>query len=79
MLMGFPRGYTTQCCPKGQRQGSTWLDERMSLIGNSWCVFVIAWLLYCLGVARDEPVVRVEVPLFRHFHASTARKHSAPR
>ena len=52
VLMGFPKGYTAHCLPKGQRQGTAWMDERLSLIGNSWCVFVIAWLLHCLGVPR---------------------------
>lgn len=52
VLMGFPRGYTVNCLPKSKRHGSQWTDERLSLIGNSWCVFVIAWLLYCLGVPR---------------------------
>ena len=52
VLMGFPKGYTAHCLPKGQRHGTSWMDERLSLIGNSWCVFVIAWLLHCLGVPR---------------------------
>ena len=53
VLICFPRGYTSQCYPKGQRQGQAWVDERLSLVGNSWCIFVIiAWLIYCLGVAR---------------------------
>ena len=52
VLMGFPRGYTSQCFAKGSRKGMAWVDERLSLIGNSWCVFVIAWLLYCLGMPR---------------------------
>ena len=52
VLMGFPRGYTAHCLPKGQRQGGAWRDERLSLLGNSWCVFVIVWLLHCLRVPR---------------------------
>ena len=52
VLMGFPRGYTANCFPKGQRRGDAWRDERLSLLGNSWCVFVIVWLLHCLGVPR---------------------------
>ena len=40
------------CLPKSQRHGSQWKDERLSLIGNSWCVFVVAWLLHWLGVPR---------------------------
>ena len=52
VLMGFPRGYTMNCLPKSKQRGSQWVDERLSLVGNSWCVFIIAWLLYCLGVPR---------------------------
>ena len=52
VLMGFPRGYTYNCMSKAHRHGAAWRDERLSLLGNSWCVFVIAWLLSCLGVPR---------------------------
>ena len=52
VMMGFPRGYTYNCLAKANRQGEKWRDERLSLLGNSWCVFVIAWLLSCLGVPR---------------------------
>ena len=54
VLMGFPKGYTVQCCPKQEQRTQAWQDERMTLIGNSWNVFVIAWLLaqlsWILGV-----------------------------
>lgn len=47
--MGFPRGYTTQCMSK-QFQGTTQHeDERKTLIGNSWDVNVVAWLIAQLG------------------------------
>lgn len=43
--MGFPVGYTTQCAPKSQRNCSSYTDIRHTLIGNSWAVPVVAWLL----------------------------------
>ena len=43
--MGFPVGYTGACVPKGQQKGESYLDSRHSLVGNSWHVPVIAWLL----------------------------------
>lgn len=50
--MGFPRGYTLNCLPKSERKGPAWKDVRLSLIGNSWCVFIIAWLIYQLAAPR---------------------------
>ena len=46
VIMGFPRGYTWCCFPKSQANSQAHLDERHSLIGNSWNVFVVAWLLH---------------------------------
>ena len=43
--MGFPVGYTSQCVPKSQRSGVSYDDVRHTLIGNSWAVPVVAWLL----------------------------------
>lgn len=43
--MGFPKGYSTACYPKGEQKTQAWQDERLTLIGNSWNVFVVAWLL----------------------------------
>eukprot|EP00435_Cladocopium_sp_Y103_P018392 s123_g4.t1 len=44
-LMGFPVGYTAPCLPKGEQKGETYEDSRLTLLGNSWQVGVIAWLL----------------------------------
>ena len=44
-IMGFPIGYTAACVPKSQSKGSEVNDTRLSLIGNSWNVTVIVWLL----------------------------------
>lgn len=43
--MGFPKGYSVACFPKGEQKTQARQDERLTLIGNSWNVFVIAWLL----------------------------------
>eukprot|EP00438_Fugacium_kawagutii_P032414 Skav234917 [mRNA] locus=scaffold840:917441:922639:+ [translate_table: standard] len=45
MMMGFPLHYTSPCLPKGQRKGTLFSDTRLSLLGNSWNVPVVAWLL----------------------------------
>ena len=45
VIMGFPLGYTTPCLPKGQQHGESYLDVRSTLIGNSWHVPAVAWLL----------------------------------
>ena len=43
--MGFPVGYTEACVAKGLQKGDSYLDIRHTLIGNSWHVPTIAWLL----------------------------------
>ena len=45
VIMGFPVHYTAPCLPKQQQQGQAYLDARHTLIGNSWHVPVITWLL----------------------------------
>lgn len=45
LCMGFPAYYTQNCCPKGQRGTTEHNDTRLTLIGNSWSVPVIAWLV----------------------------------
>eukprot|EP00438_Fugacium_kawagutii_P029336 Skav210185 [mRNA] locus=scaffold2101:277240:280722:- [translate_table: standard] len=50
-MMGFAPRYTATCLPKGQRKGEAYNDTRLSLIGNSWAVPVVACLL-CQLFAR---------------------------
>ena len=45
VLMGFPVGYTRLCVPKQQQKGIDYENLRMTLLGNSWQVGVISWLL----------------------------------
>ena len=44
-IMGFPVGYTRPCLPKRLQGSSQHQDTRHALIGNSWCVPVVAWFL----------------------------------
>ena len=57
ILLGFPLNYTFPCLPKGQRRGTLHRDTRLSLLGNSWSVPVVAWflsqLLRPLGLCRE--------------------------
>jgi hypothetical protein len=50
--MGFPKDYTLNSVPKGEQGSKAHLDTRLSLIGNSWNVTVVAWLLSQLGYVR---------------------------
>ena len=43
--MGFPIDYTRQCVPKMEQKGENYEDIRMSMIGNSWHVGVVSWLI----------------------------------
>ena len=56
VIMGFPTNYTSQCVAKGDRRGESYNDTRMSLLGNSWNVTVVVWLLgqllYTLGLSE---------------------------
>lgn len=47
-ILGFPIGYTTQCLPKALHGTESHSDCRLSLLGNSWSVPVVCWLLSCL-------------------------------
>ena len=44
-IMGFPVDYTLNCVTKQQRGTQHHQDVRHSLVGNSWSVPVVAWLL----------------------------------
>lgn len=67
--MGFPVGYTEPCVPKGQQKGVEYQDTRHTLIGNSWHVPSISWLLkelfWPLGLTQCrtlEDVMRASSP-----------------
>ena len=48
-MMGFPINYTENCLPKSGSTAEQKNDTRLTLIGNSWNVTVITFLLSCLG------------------------------
>eukprot|EP00438_Fugacium_kawagutii_P018578 Skav220209 [mRNA] locus=scaffold2858:239229:240881:+ [translate_table: standard] len=45
LMLGFPLNYTLGCVPKSQRKSTAHNDTRLTLLGNSWSVPVVAWLL----------------------------------
>lgn len=53
-VMGFPVGYTAPCAGKSAQKGEDYEGSRLTLLGNSWQVGVIVWLLlqlcYPLGL-----------------------------
>ena len=49
VIMGFPKDFTFNCLPKGEQGSQQHVDTRLTLIGNSWNVTVVAWLLSQLG------------------------------
>ena len=61
--MNFPRDYTSVCLPKGQQTGESYLDCRHTLVGNSWHVGVVTWLLhqlfYPLGLTEVDSLSAV--------------------
>ena len=47
-ILGFPIGYTRQCMSKASHGSVTYQDCRLTLLGNSWSIPVVAWLLSSL-------------------------------
>eukprot|EP00438_Fugacium_kawagutii_P007570 Skav230247 [mRNA] locus=scaffold1266:12488:17642:+ [translate_table: standard] len=45
VMMGLPKGYTYHCLPKSRQGTQEHTDLRNSLVGNSWNVTVVCWLL----------------------------------
>ena len=45
VIMGFPLHFTAPCLPKGQHQGIRYWDARHTLVGNTWNVQVVTWLM----------------------------------
>ena len=48
VMLGFPVDFTKQCMSKASHGKTAHQDCRLSLLGNSWSVPVIAWLISCL-------------------------------
>ena len=69
VIMGFPLDYTSQCVSKAQRNGKGYQDTRLTLLGNSWNVTVVVWLLGQLlstlgltGHVSPQQTVRLTCP-----------------
>ena len=58
VIMGFPLHYTVPCFSKGKQQGSVYSDARHTLIGNTWNVQVVTWLMTHLFYPLGLTVVR---------------------
>lgn len=43
--MGFPLDYTRNCVVKAEQKGASYDDARLSLLGNSCQLGVVAWLI----------------------------------
>ena len=58
VILGFPRGYTLHCSKKSEQGSQGHQDKRLSLLGNTWNVTVVTWLLGHLGeqLGLNEPV-----------------------
>ena len=46
-MLGYARGFTEPCLPKGKRksQNAEWEQARLELLGNAWSLPVVAWLI----------------------------------
>ena len=60
VILGFPAGYTKQCLKKSEHDSTLHVDTRLSLLGNSWSVPVVTWLLgqllFMLGLIQRKRV-----------------------
>ena len=45
VMLGFPLHYTAPCANKSGRSGEDYMDTRLTLLGNTWSVPVVAWIL----------------------------------
>ena len=45
LMLGFPLDYTAPCTGKSKRTGESYNDMRLTLLGNTWSVPVVAFLL----------------------------------
>ena len=45
VMMGFPLHYTAPCTNKSGRKAADYNDTRLTLLGNSWSVPVVSWMV----------------------------------
>ena len=66
-ILGFPIGYTKQCMKKSLHGTVSHSDCRLSLLGNSWSVPVVTWLLgslfHRLGLCESMSIQRIVTEL----------------
>ena len=48
VILGFPMDYTRRCLVKSLEGSAAHNDCRLTLLGNSWSIPVVAYLVYCL-------------------------------
>ena len=62
-ILGFPMNYTRQCLGKSEHGTSRHTDCRLTLLGNSWSVPVICWLLsqLLIWLGLIEPLSVVDI------------------
>ena len=62
-MLGFPIGFTKQCMSKAFHDTVSHRDCRLTLLGNTWSVGVIAWLIlslvHVLGFCEDLSVQEI--------------------
>ena len=63
VMMGFPVDFTASCVSKQHQKGEAFSDSRLTLIGNSWHVPTVTWLLsqlfFPLGLTQVSSVDEV--------------------
>ena len=63
VILGFPLDYTASCAPKHAQKGLEYEDARLTLLGNSWSVTGVCWLLHSLcstlGLCRTMTLAEV--------------------
>ena len=62
-ILGFPLNYTAKCYPKGQQHSPAWNDCRLTLLGNTWSIPVICYLLHSLFcmLGLNTPLIMREI------------------
>eukprot|EP00438_Fugacium_kawagutii_P033542 Skav210141 [mRNA] locus=scaffold268:21657:25180:+ [translate_table: standard] len=57
-ILGFPRDFTMASFAKAQQGSFEHEEKRLTLLGNTWCVPVVAWLLNHLGAVLGLHALR---------------------
>ena len=62
-ILGFPLDYTAKCYPKSHQSSTAWQDCRLTLLGNTWSVPVVCYLLHSLflTLGLNNPLTMSEI------------------